>query len=425
MKSPVPAQENTEIAMTKVPKDYPKPSVALLTHYSEGGVGTQVAHTVRTLSQKGFSCRIVRYMPYRLDSSLSVPSWKPGLRPAMRVHRGCIGECPVTFHDIGILLPELESARHLCWKHFRDTVASSQYHIVVSGNPLPGYIAARLQLPCMGWVASEFDDDRKDRRIRFPWYRRLVENCFDAPLCRYEQRIALDHMHTAAVSQYTRKRLLRIMKRRPSAMPPSIGYIPIPIDTEFFTPPSGKRIPGRIGFAGRYKDPRKNLPLLLRAFRLAMSRSESPLTLEIMGVGDPYEFLPYARRMGISDSVIFTPYGSREKLRDFYRRISLLAIPSVQEGLGIVGLEAMSCTTPVVSTRCGGPEDFIRQGHNGILCDFSTKEFADGLLKLISQPWRSDDLGRNGRKYVCHNHNAEAMQESFWKHFNMTFKTHL
>ena len=50
-----------------------------------------------------------------------------------------------------------------------------------------------------------------------------------------------------------------------------------------------------------------------------------------------------------------------------YQRAAVFALPSDDEGLGIVILEAMACGVPVVATRCGGPEDIITDGTDGFL----------------------------------------------------------
>ena len=49
------------------------------------------------------------------------------------------------------------------------------------------------------------------------------------------------------------------------------------------------------------------------------------------------------------------------------QRWDLFVIPSHQEGLCISALEAMACGVPVVSTRCGGPEDFVLPDRTGLL----------------------------------------------------------
>ena len=62
------------------------------------------------------------------------------------------------------------------------------------------------------------------------------------------------------------------------------------------------------------------------------------------------------------------------------------------EGFGLPALEAMACRTPLVSTRYGGPMDFVRDGENGFLVDVDDPaglaERALQVLRLPEPEWR-------------------------------------
>ncbi len=48
------------------------------------------------------------------------------------------------------------------------------------------------------------------------------------------------------------------------------------------------------------------------------------------------------------------------------------------------GIEAMASHCPIVSTRCGGPEDFVREGVNGHLVDVGDDEaMADRIARVL------------------------------------------
>ena len=72
-------------------------------------------------------------------------------------------------------------------------------------------------------------------------------------------------------------------------------------------------------------------------------------------ISDLYDLVA---KLNLNDRVEFHGVKPYSEMISYYQRASVFAIPSLQEGLGIVGLEAMACGLPIVSTRCGGPEDF-------------------------------------------------------------------
>ena len=57
---------------------------------------------------------------------------------------------------------------------------------------------------------------------------------------------------------------------------------------------------------------------------------------------------------------------------------------SAQEGLGISGIQAMACGVPVVSTRCGGPEDYVIDGKTGKLAGNTPEELADAIAWIVA-----------------------------------------
>jgi glycosyltransferase involved in cell wall biosynthesis len=75
----------------------------------------------------------------------------------------------------------------------------------------------------------------------------------------------------------------------------------------------------------------------------------------------------------------------QEEIRDIYQQCDVWLCCSLSEGFGLTILEAMACGTPVVSTRCGGPEDIISDGENGFLCDINDVEsLTESVMTLLS-----------------------------------------
>lgn len=72
-----------------------------------------------------------------------------------------------------------------------------------------------------------------------------------------------------------------------------------------------------------------------------------------------------ARDLGVADRVIRT--GHIDRASAALAGLDVLVSSSREEGFGIALVEAMAAGTPVVATRCGGPEDIVDDGGTGLL----------------------------------------------------------
>ena len=86
------------------------------------------------------------------------------------------------------------------------------------------------------------------------------------------------------------------------------------------------------------------------------------------------------------------PYLTLGTIRDpqamakIYRHSSLLLSTSLFETFGQTLVEALSVGTPVISFRCGGPEDIIRDRENGrLISPFDTKAYADAIVSILER----------------------------------------
>jgi glycosyltransferase involved in cell wall biosynthesis len=76
-----------------------------------------------------------------------------------------------------------------------------------------------------------------------------------------------------------------------------------------------------------------------------------------------------AEHLPLPDWIEFRYRPPQEEIRRIYASCDVWLCASRREGFHLPALEAMACRCPVVSTRMGGPRDFIEQGVNGFLAD--------------------------------------------------------
>lgn len=83
----------------------------------------------------------------------------------------------------------------------------------------------------------------------------------------------------------------------------------------------------------------------------------------------------------------------QDLLAQLYGSTDCWLIPSQTEGFGMPGIEAAACRCPLVSTRCGGPSDYLEEGVNGHLVPVDDIEaMADALTRILradGSSWRA------------------------------------
>jgi glycosyltransferase involved in cell wall biosynthesis len=119
--------------------------------------------------------------------------------------------------------------------------------------------------------------------------------------------------------------------------------------------------------------------------------------------------------------VSFRPGLSQQEMRDCLQTLDVFVLPSHQEGLCISALEAMACGVPVVSTRCGGPEEFVIPGSTGELVDADPKTMADALARLLTQPAVRERLSIGARHIVRDRYSVPRAEAMFIRELEATF----
>ncbi len=98
----------------------------------------------------------------------------------------------------------------------------------------------------------------------------------------------------------------------------------------------------------------------------------------------------------------------REKMAAFYSTGDVFAFPGIRESLGMVYLEAQSCSLPVVAFENGGIPEVVDNGKTGFLVPmYDCPSFCERLRLLLSEPDLRRKMGRAAARYVRMHHDIE------------------
>jgi glycosyltransferase involved in cell wall biosynthesis len=212
--------------------------------------------------------------------------------------------------------------------------------------------------------------------------------------------------HSAAVTTVSTW-LSREVKRMVPAARPEV--LPMPAAIDSFAPRHDRQR-SRLLFVGRLT-PQKGVDHLLRA----LSQMRETAILDIVGEGTAREDLrALARDLSLNGRVAWHGQLSQEQLAGLYCAASALVVPSIDEGLGLVAVEALLCETPVVGFRSGGLTDVIRDRSTGILVEpGDSTALARVLDDVIANPDRAAVLGKAGRMHALSTFAPESVARNY------------
>ena len=327
---------------------------------ASGGVSAVASFLYRAMADSE------RYEPHLLSLSMSSrdkssvrllapASWLQGPRIEQGLWNGW------SYQHFGAIGSELEFQRYQPRRQLTKELSSYDLIQVVAGSPAWAYTTRDLQKPVFLQVATLIQVERQALFRQTFGMRRLWLKAMSRIVGHFEVK-ALSHLSAVFVENTWMYEYLR-QKMDPSR----VVFAPPGVDVELFYP-TRYQSDGYILCVGRLNDPRKNMPLLFRAYhRLRQILPETPpLILAGKSMPDSAAW-QVAQSLGITDYIETLQNVSTEDLAELYRKASLFVLSSDEEGLGIVLLEAMASAIPVVATRCGGPETVIRDSETGYL----------------------------------------------------------
>jgi glycosyltransferase involved in cell wall biosynthesis len=311
----------------------------------QGGGVPAVAEFIYQIIQDTatFNVKLISLSPSAVDDvgvGITRPqTWLRGVRVQEGVWRGR----PYT--RVGVLASELEFQRYRPRAALSKLLNDCDIIQVVSGAPAWANAVLGLGKPVSLQVATRAKVERR-RRDAAPknllgWWRKAMTeltNLQDNQALRKVDAIQLENPWMLEYSQ-------KINSGRYGV---DIRYAPPGVDSSLFNP-LAQRLQAENTYilcVGRLDDPRKNICLLLNAFKL-LAANLTHVQLVTAGSGrPPADYWALVESMGLQNRVSHVHRPKTNDLVKLYQQATVFALSSDEEGLGVVILEAMACGVP-------------------------------------------------------------------------------
>ena len=255
--------------------------------------------------------------------------------------------------------------------------------------------------------------------LSFPFFSHTVKKpkifhshgiSFDFYKRYFLSRLILNHIANRYIC------LTKLMKREMIELgltKDKITVLPNGVDMKLFRPAEEKK-DDLVLFVGRIC-PEKGLHVLLKS--LAYLRESihlviiGPPSWDIKYFENTIRLIKEENKRG-KHKVAYLGEQDQKNIINWYRKASILVLPSFREALPVVILEALACETPVVATNVGGIPEVLCNSEGGILIPPNESiRLAEAIQFLLDDENVRAKFGRQGRELVAKNFSLESVVE--------------
>jgi glycogen(starch) synthase len=276
-----------------------------------------------------------------------------------------------------------------------------------------------------GVLADEYEQAKKNGYSSF---RGKLANYYMGRLAKLEKETAHNATLIVTISKYS----LAKIQEHYGIEQSKIRIVPNGVDVEKFKPSEDVAVVKRkfglgnepcVLFVGSLIA-RKGLAFLLEAAKKIVKEIANTKFL-IVGDGPlKNQLTGYLESANLSGNFKFFGNLKEDALSVMYNCADVFVLPSIQEGQGIVLLEAQASGKPVVAFDVGGVNEAVQNGETGLLVKLgSSNGLADALLKLLSDKALMKKMGANGREFVTENFTWDICAQKMLKVYSETLKT--
>ena len=134
--------------------------------------------------------------------------------------------------------------------------------------------------------------------------------------------------------------------------------------------------------------------------------------ITVIGKGeDKQRLIQIANELNILNYIEFKGYV--DDIESYYEHCDVFALPSNGEGFGIVYLEAMKYSKPVIASNSGGSRDVVIDNKTGKLCNYNDINcLANTLIDVFQNENKYLKIGKSGNDHLMRNFTFEKYKKN-------------
>lgn len=294
---------------------------------------------------------------------------------------------------------------------WKKQLSEFDYFFVTSGTAIAGHPLEFLDKKFVAWLATPLSGDRIGKSPSYNPIRRFLGYLAGPKMLKIESQVLQKASYLLPMSSYAQKSFEKIVGG--FACPVEVcGY---PLDGTLTTQEdfSVDWQDKSVVSIGRLSDPRKDVVTLLRAWQRVADKMPSA-KLELIGEAPGPKVLKKFSDLIDSGKVKVHGIVDQKTKMSILARSRVGVISSLQEGLGIAGLEAASAGMPLVATDCGGPRDYVLEGLTGFVVPVrDEKAMSERILALLSDKRLAVKMGSKAKVLINHFYSQDRIHSKF------------
>lgn len=335
-------------------------------------------------------------------------TWARGIKCAEQVNHNW------QFTAFGAWFAEFELFRYFGSRVLTDYLNQFDLVQLVCGTPAWGHALSKVRTPCIMQVATTISAERGTEIRNGLAPKSLLKAMQTWILVRFLDLSGVKSVDVVFTENPGMTKTIKEYKEYAG----ELVLHPPGVDVDLYFPLADRSPEVKyILFSGRASDARKNLGMMIDVLKYLKCTLNLKVVLKVMTpqmCSD--DFLARATECDVISQIEFCVDLSPDERVTIFQNAGVFVVPSLEEGLGMALLEAMSCGIPAVSTRCGGPDYILEEGAYGRLVEVGDTV---GMARAIAEICRDNELamsmGQKSRERVVANFNSSRAGEAFLK----------